>query len=137
MDDKVMNQNEADLEAWRYGGDEFVYPGDVPDNTPGRDNPEFMGSALDLLELQSVRAAMALMQNVAAWSRTPKAGRLRMMVVQYILFGEPDVDTIAFRMKVSRRRVFQVRREVLCHCKPLLKLRRGVPLLKLHSGEPL
>jgi hypothetical protein len=46
-----VNEQEADFEEWKYGGVEFVYPGDGADNTSGRDNPEFMGSALDLLEL--------------------------------------------------------------------------------------
>ena len=58
---------------------------------------------------------------MAAWSRTPAAGHLRMLVVQYIIFGEPDVDTIARRMKVGRRRIFQVANEVRGHCKPFLK----------------
>jgi hypothetical protein len=127
MDDK-MNKHEADLEAWKYGGVEFVHPGDGPDNTPGRDNPEFNARVVDLMELQSVRAAMKLCQNVMAWSRTPRAGLLRIMAIEYILFGEPSVDEIAFRMDVKRRRVFQAIREVRGHCEPLIKIRSGIPL---------
>jgi hypothetical protein len=37
-----------------------------------------------LLELQSVRAAMKLMENVAAWSRTPAADKLRRLAVQHL-----------------------------------------------------
>lgn len=48
-----------------------------------------MRQMLDILELQSARAAMKLMENVAAWSRTPTAGKLRMLAVQYVLFGKP------------------------------------------------
>jgi hypothetical protein len=80
----------------------------------GRNHPEFNGRVLEILELQSVRAAMKLAENVMAWSRTAKAGEIRMLAIQYILFGEPSVDQIAFRMGVKRRRVFYVIREVRC-----------------------
>jgi hypothetical protein len=101
-------------------------------NRPGRDNPGFNGHALDILELQSVRAAMQFARNMMAWSRTPKAGKLRMLVVRYVIFGEPTVDEIAFRMNVTPRRVFRVRREVLCDCQPLLKL-----LSRLGNDDPM
>jgi hypothetical protein len=112
-----MNKRKAAFEAWRYGVTDFVYPFAMPPApSPGRDDPELMGRTLDLLELQSVRAAMRLCENMITWSRTVKAGKLRMLAVQYVIFGEPDVDTIARRMKVSPRRVFQVAREVRGHC---------------------
>jgi hypothetical protein len=136
MDDK-MNQREADFEAKKCGTVPFKYPGDDGDTTPGRDNPEFNTSVVDLMELQSVRAAMRLAENVMAWSRTPAAGKLRMMAIQYILFGEPSVEEIMYRTGKGRSRVFQAIREVKCHCQPLLKIRRGVPLLKLYQGKPL
>jgi len=124
-----MNEHQSNFEAWRYGGTGFVYPGDgEPAKYPGVDNPEITGQALDILELESARAAMRLAENMMAWSRTPAAGKLRMMVVQYIIFAEPSVDEIAYRMKVSRRRVFQVAKEVRGHCMPLLKLHRGQTL---------
>ena len=121
-----MNEHQSNFEAWRYGGTGFVYPGDGElAKYPGVDNPTVMGQTLDILELESARLAMKLMQNMAAWSRTPAAGKLRMLVVQYVIFGEPSVNEIRYRMKVSRSRVFQVAREVRGHCAPLLKLHRG------------
>jgi hypothetical protein len=101
-----MNEKEAASEALRSGRTQFVYPGSGEDDLPGLDNPAIMDRALDILELQSVRAAMKLMENVAAWSRTPNAGKLRMMAIQYAIFGEPSVDEIAFRTGRQRRRVF-------------------------------
>jgi hypothetical protein len=44
-----------------------------------------------------------------------------MLAVQYVIFGEPDINTIAWRMKVSRRRVFQAIKEVRGHCQPIIK----------------
>jgi hypothetical protein len=123
-----MNEREAYREAIRYGGTPFVYPGGAPDKFPGDSDPTVMGQTLDILELESARLAMKLMENVAAWSRTPAAGKLRMLVVQYVIFGEPSVDEIAHRMNVSRRRVFQVRNEVWGHCMPLLRLHRSQTL---------
>jgi hypothetical protein len=76
---------------------------------------------VDQYVLDIARDAMKLMEHMAAWSRTPAAGQLRMLCAQYVTFGEPNVDSIAWRMKVSRRRVFQVCRELRCHCKPFLK----------------
>ena len=123
-----MNEHQSNFEAWRYGGTSFVYPGDAPAKFPGDSDPAIQAQALDILELESARLAMKLAENMMAWSRTPAAGKLRMLVVRYVIFGEPSVDEIAYRMKVSRRRVFQVAKEVRGHCKPLLKL---------HSGQPL
>ena len=123
-----MNERQADFEASRYGGIGFIYPGDAPETFPGDSDPVIQGQTLDILELESARAAMKLAENMMAWSRTPAAGKLRMMVVQYVIFGEPSVDEIAHRMKVSRRRVFQVAKEVRGHCLPLLKLHRGQTL---------
>ena len=120
-----MNEREADFEASRYGGTGFVYPGDAPDKYPGDSDSAIMGQTLDILELESARAAMRLAENMMAWSRTPAAGKLRMLVVQYVIFGEPSVDEIAHRMEVGRRRVFQVAKEVRGHCEPLLKLHQG------------
>jgi hypothetical protein len=121
-----MNQRQARLEELRYGTNPFVYPGDGQHaNTgPRRDDPDFMDRTIHLLEWQSVSSAIKLMKNMAAWSRTRAAGKLRMLVVQYVIFGEPDVNTIAKRMRVSRRRVFQVVREVKCHCRPSLEFHR-------------
>jgi hypothetical protein len=76
---------------------------------------------VDQYELGIAKDAMKLMEHMAAWSRTPAAGQLRMLVVQYVIFGEPNVDSIAWRMNVTRRRVFQVAREVRGHCKPFLR----------------
>jgi hypothetical protein len=73
-------------------------------------------SDTDSLELACYRDALTLAYNVQAWSRTAKAGRLRLLAVQHVICGEPDVDTIAMRMGVSRRRVFQTLNEVRCHC---------------------
>jgi hypothetical protein len=126
MDDK-MKQREANFEAKKYGTVPFKYPGDG-DNTPGRDNPEFNATVVDLMELQAVRHAMKLAENVMTWSRTPAAGRLRMLAIQYILFGSPSVEEIMLRTGRKRSRVFQAIREVRCHCEPLLKIRSGVPL---------
>ena len=39
-----------------------------------------MARTLDILELESVGVAMKLAENMMAWSRTSKAGKLRMMV---------------------------------------------------------
>jgi hypothetical protein len=120
-----MNEKEAFLESARYGKTPFLYPNDGqhPVGRPGEEDPRFMERIVDLFELQSVRSAMQLMHNVMAWSRTPAAGKLRMLAVRYVIFGEPTIDEIARRMKVSRRRVFQVVREVKGHCKPLVKLK--------------
>jgi hypothetical protein len=124
-----MNERQAYLEAILYGGTPFVYPGEGKKETiPRADDPDFMGQTLDILELESARAAMKLAENMMAWSRTPAAGKLRMLVVQYVIFGEPSVDEIRYPMKVSRSRVFQVAREVRGHCAPLLKLHRGKAL---------
>jgi hypothetical protein len=46
------------------------------------------------------------------------------LAIQYVIFGEPNVDTIARRMKVTRRRVFQVILEVQGHCKRFLRFHR-------------
>ena len=124
-----MNEHQSNFEAWRYGGTGFVYPGDgEPAKYPGVDNPEIMGADARYPRAGKRQACDEAPENMAAWSRTPAAGKLRMMVVQYIIFGEPCVDEIAYRMKVSRRRVFQVAKEVRGHCMPLLKLHRGQTL---------
>ncbi len=126
-----MNEQESFYEETHGPKVGFVYPVDGPPDTfPGVDNPEIMGQTLDILELESARLAMKLMENMAAWSRTPAAAKLRMLVVQHVVFGEPSVDDIAFRMKVSPRRVFQVAKEVRGHCKPLLKLHHGQPAVR-------
>ena len=115
-----MNEQEADFEAWKYGGNEFVYPGDVAESELERD-VRLSEAVIDAYELESARSAMQFARNMMAWSRTPKAGRLRMMAAENLIFGEPGVDEIAFRMKVSKRRVWQVIREVRGHCEPFLK----------------
>jgi hypothetical protein len=118
-----MTKAEAFLESIRYGKTPFLYPedGDQSAGRPREDDPQFMEQIVDLFELQSVRSAIKLMHNVMAWSRTPAAGKLRMLAVQYVIFGEPGIDTIAKRMRVSRRRVFQAIKEVRGHCQPILK----------------
>ena len=75
-----------------------------------------MSERIDADELAIYRAALKLGDNMLAWSRTAKAGRLRFLCAMCIVLGEPDVDTIARRMSVSRRRVFQALREVRAHC---------------------
>ena len=50
---------------------------------------------VDQYELGIAKDAMKLMEHMAAWSRTPAAGQLRMLVVRYVIFGEPNVDSIA------------------------------------------
>jgi hypothetical protein len=106
---EAMTEEEAFFESVRYGETPFLYPngGQQPVGRPREDDPQFMGRIVDLFELQSVRSAIKLMQNVVAWSRTPAAGKLRMLAVQYVIFGEPGIDTIKKRMRVSRRPVFQ------------------------------
>ena len=75
-----------------------------------------MTERIDAAELEIYRSALKLADNMLAWSRTAKAGRLRFLCAMCIVLGEPDVDTIARRMGVSRRRVFQAIREVRAHC---------------------
>lgn len=118
-----VTEEEAFFESVRYGVTPFLYPngGQQPVGRPREDDPQFMGRIVDLFELQSVRSAIKLMQNVVAWSRTPAGGKLRMLAVQYVIFGEPGIDTIKKRMRVSRRPVFQAIKEVRGHCQPILK----------------
>lgn len=70
----------------------------------------------DADELALYKSALKLADNLLSWSRTAAAGRLRLLAATHVLTGEPDVDTIAKRMKVSRRRVFYALREVRAHC---------------------
>ena len=118
-----MNEQEANFENARYGSKGFDY--DAVDGVEPKSDisPDVRLSiaAIELYELQMVRSAMKLTEYLASWSRTPGAGRLRMMAAQNLIFGEPGVDEIAFRMKVSKRRVWQVIREVRGHCEPFLK----------------
>ncbi len=78
-----------------------------------------MNELIDADELEIYRSALRIADNMLSWSRTAKAGRLRFLAVMHVILGELDVDTIARRMKVSRRRVFQALREVRAHCEPL------------------
>ena len=78
-----------------------------------------MTERIDVDELETYRLALKLADNMLAWSRTAKAGRLRFLCAMCIVLGEPDVDTIAKRMKVTHRRVRQALREVRAHCEPL------------------
>jgi hypothetical protein len=131
--DHPMNKREADYEAWRFGDTGFKYPGDLSYTELERD-ARLSKAIVDAYELESARAAMQFARNMMAWSRTAKAGRLRMMAAENLTFGEPSVEEIAFRMDVSKRRVWQVIREVRCHCEPLLKFhsrrRRKFPRIK-------
>jgi hypothetical protein len=71
-----MTEKEAFLESVRYGKTPFPYPNDgqQPVGRPGEEDPQFMERIVDLFELQSVRSAMKLMENMMAWSRTRAAG---------------------------------------------------------------
>jgi hypothetical protein len=74
---------------------------------------------VDADELAIFRASFRLANNMFSWSRTSRAGRLRFLCAMHIVTGEPDVDTISRRMKVTPRRVRQAIREVRAHCEPL------------------
>jgi hypothetical protein len=77
-----------------------------------------MAERIDADELEIYRSALKLADNMLSWSRTANAGRLRFLAVMHVILGDPPVDVIAKRMKVSRRRVFQAIREVRAHCEP-------------------
>jgi hypothetical protein len=68
------------------------------------------------IELEIFSSALELFDSMARWSRTKDAGRLRQLAVLHVVCGEPSVDVIAKRLKVTRRRVFQCLREVRGHC---------------------
>jgi hypothetical protein len=78
-----------------------------------------MTERIDADELGAFRSALQLADNMMRWSRTSQAGRLRFLCAMHIVLGEPDVDVIAKRLKVTPRRVRQAIREVRCHCEPL------------------
>jgi len=72
------------------------------------DTPE-----IDLREVQAGALSFAL--TIMRFSRTTKAGKLRLAAAEYLVNGKPYPCQIAARHGVTKRRVFQAVREVKVH----------------------
>jgi hypothetical protein len=94
-----MKEHEANFEESRYGSVEFVYPGE----NGGDVDSDLAADAwlneaiIDAYELESVRSALRFADNMKRWSRTDRAGHLRLLAAQNLIFGDPSVKEIARR----------------------------------------
>ena len=59
--------------------------------------------------------ALRFQGNIRRWSRTRKAGDLRLDVAEFLVTGSPRIEAIAKRHRVSKKRVYQAAKEVKCH----------------------
>jgi hypothetical protein len=122
-----VTEEEANAEACRYDQhkETWVRPACYDDPRPDLDKIGDLDE--DCIVREAFIAGLKLASNLDFWSKTWGAARLRRMCALSIASGgDPCVDAIAMRCKVSRRRVFTAINEVREHTKTSLPVTKVI-----------